>query len=1803
MVKLDIARSGEYNDPTYLPHDTSIPSTTAPAISADGSSIAYVNKSGALILYKISGNSYTTLDSGSGCSAPSFSWYGNRIAYVKNGTVLVANNNGTNYATLGSIASGMVPAINADKSSTGTDGYFVTYQSSSDNNVYVYDLRNASSPVVSQYTTGVSSGTQINPQFTDDFGGTANSGTVVYDAWTGSTSTTVNSGTVYYASNTAPTVSVPAVSTDINAAKTVTIALSDVETPWNQLAVTLTNPSNATMTYSNSGSSPTLTVTGTTLGTASASIKVSDGLLSTTQTFNVTVDSAPTAAANLSCQTDAGAPVTVAAPGLLSGASGGNGGPYSVASYSTTSAHGGTVSVTDSTGAYTYTPPSGFTGTDTFTFKITDGVATSAAATVTITVYADPAAANQSYTTDVALPLTVAAGGLLSGDSGGNGTTLTATPFSGATAFGGTVNINANGSFTYTTPSSTFVGKDTFTYTLTDGIGTSAPATATITINPLPTAQDLFYHMYAGNTQAISLLTGDTGTGTLSATNIGTPDDGTLTNINLTAGTCTYTPDMGYTGPDSFTYCVTDGIGVSAQATVTISVTATPVAVDQSYTVVDGNTLTVPAPGILTNDQGADLTVAGNTTTADGKLSVGTDGSFTYTPQANFCGPDSFTYTVTDGYTTSNSATVYITVYSVPVAVNDTYNDIGGGKLSIPAKGVLANDTNADNGTLTATLCTGPGCGPNDGQVTLNADGSFVYTPNANFWGTDSFTYTASDAHATSQPATVTINVYSVPVAVNDTYNDIGGGKLSIPAKGVLANDTNADNGTLTATLCTGPGCGPNDGQVTLNADGSFTYTPNATFWGTDSFTYTASDANATSQPATVTINVYSVPVVVNQSYTDPNGGPLTVAAPGVLANATNADNGALTAALGTGPANGTVKLNSDGSFTYTPNANTWGTDSFTYTASDANATSQPATVTINVYSVPVANNDNYSVNANSVLQVSAPGVLSNDTNADKNALSAVLGTGPTDGTLKLNSDGSFTYTPNTGFWGSDSFTYTVSDANTTSQPATVTISVNPTIIAQNDNYSVAAENVLSVNAAQGVLANDSLIGPGSLTAVIHTSPANGSLQLNSDGSFTYTPNVGFSGTDSFTYRATNGTVVSNLATTTITVTPAEFSVSNQSYTVVQENILTVSAAQGLLSNDSNPEGQALTAVIHTSPAHGSVTINADGSFNYTPVSGFNGTDSFTFRATNGTVVSNSGTVTITVTPAQFSVSNQSYTVVQENTLTVSAAQGLLSNDSNPDGFTLSAVIHTSPAHGSVTINADGSFSYTPNTGFNGTDSFTFRATNGTVVSNSGMVTITVTPAQFSVSNQSYTVVQENTLTVSAAQGLLSNDSNPEGQALTAVIHTSPAYGSVTINTDGSFSYTPMSGFNGTDSFTFRATNGTVVSNSGTVSISVTPAEFAVNNNVYTVVEDNTLTVTAANGMLADDSNPAGLTLTAQLHTSPANGSLKLNSDGSFTYTPNVGFSGTDSFTYRAVNGSVVSNTGTATITVTPAQFSVSNQSYTVVQENTLTVSAAQGLLSNDSNPEGQALTAVIHTSPAHGSVTINADGSFSYTPVSGFNGTDSFTFRASNGTVVSNSATVTITVTPAEFSVSNQSYTDVQENTLTVSAAQGLLSNDSNPEGQALTAVIHTSPAHGSVKINTDGSFSYTPNTGFNGTDSFTFRATNGTVVSNSATVTITVTPALFIAIADTYTCNEGQKLTVAAAQGVLSNDSNPNGYTLTAALHSSTTNGSMKLNADGSFTYTPNVGFSGTDSFTYRATNGSVVSNIATVTINVTP
>jgi VCBS repeat-containing protein len=391
-------------------------------------------------------------------------------------------------------------------------------------------------------------------------------------------------------------------------------------------------------------------------------------------------------------------------------------------------------------------------------------------------------------------------------------------------------------------------------------------------------------------------------------------------------------------------------------------------------------------------------------------------------------------------------------------------------------------------------------------------------------------------------PAGTTIESYFFdfdPVGTACCPNSVGSIRFDGDILGVIFTASRLDE-TDDPLAYSGTDYSPTEGrEVNTGSNDTFTISSDRR---TISFNFTADtgqdqmrvilDAGVENEP----------PVAVNDAYSVAEDMVLTVAAPGVLGNDTDADGDALEALLGSEPARGTLILNADGSFTYTPDANFTGTDQFTYQASDGELTSDPATVTLTVSAgtnAPVAQDDAYAATEDTPLTVPAPGVLANDTDPDGDTLTAVQVSPPQHGTLTLNPDGSFTYTPDPGFTGPDTFTYRASDGALTSNTATVTLTVTPepnrAPVAVDDAYSVTENATLTVP-APGVLANDTDPDGDTLMAALVSPPQHGDLTLNPDGSFTYTPDPGFTGPDTFTYRASDGTLTDD-ATVTLTVT------------------------------------------------------------------------------------------------------------------------------------------------------------------------------------------------------------------------------------------------------------------------------------------------------------------------------------------------------------------------------------------------------------------------------------------------------------------------------------------------------------------------------------------------------------------------------------------------------------------------------------------------------------------------------------------
>ncbi|WP_295129274.1 Ig-like domain-containing protein [uncultured Chitinophaga sp.] len=1478
-------------------------------------------------------------------------------------------------------------------------------------------------------------------------------------------------------------------------------------------------------------------------------------------------------------------------------------------------------------------------GTYVFRWTISNSPCAASADDVTIIRNAAPVAQNDVATTneDTQVAINVAAN-----DNDADGTLLAGSVVIVTQPTYGTLTVNSNNTVTYV-PAPNYNGSDNFSYTIKDNLNTvSNTATVTITVTPVndvPVAGDDKINDLQDqvlNLPPPGLLANDVDPDgeQLSASVVTFPANGTLV-IN-SDGSLTYTPRAGYVGQDVFSYKVCDASNTCDTGTVTIdigNVNDVPVANADTYTVLEDNVLTVAAAGVLGNDTDADgdqLSATVITAPAKGTLTLNSNGSFVYTPNANANGPDSFTYNACDASGACSSATVTINITAVndkPLAVDDAYNTNEDVALTVGGAGVITNDSDPDNDVLTATIITAPA----HGTVTLNAAGNFVYTPAANYNGIDNFTYRLCD-NGTPQlcdTGLVTITVSPVNdtvIITNDTYTTAEDVALSVGAPGVLGNDVDPDGDALTATVVTQPA----RGTLTFNANGSFVYTPAANYNGADSYTYRACDGAGACRVGTVNITVTAVndaPVGIDDSYTLNEDVTLTIAAPGVLSNDTDIDGNALTVTVAVAPLHGTLTLNANGSFTYVPNSNYNGTDQFSYRVCD-NGTPQLCdtglvTLTVNpVNDVPVATDDTYTMAEDGTLNVTAAGVLVNDTDPDGNVLTASVITGPLNGTLTLNADGSFRYVPAANYNGTDLFIYRVCDNGGACDTATANITVtavNDRPLSAPDSYTTSEDNTLTV-AAPGVMFNDRDVDGDALTVSLVSTAANGTLTLNANGSLSFVPNANYNGVTSFVYRVCDGGALCDTNTATITVTAVNDVpvAANDTYTVTEDIPLTI-AAPGLLANDTDADGDVLNASLLTAPQQGTIVINGNGSFVYTPASNYNGPDVFTYQVCDASGACVTGTVNLTVTAANDAPlsGDDAYTVGEDRVLTI-ATPGVLFNDVDIDNDPMTASVVRLPLYGTLALNTNGSFTYTPNANYNGLDTFIYRACdNGTPsLCDTAIVVLTVTPeADAPIAGDDNLATNEDVPLTITPQSLLANDTDADvGQTLTVSIYAQPANGTLSVNGAGNFVYTPNANFNGTDRFVYRVCDNGAPSlcDTATVTITVTAVNDApvIRDDNYTAEEDAVLTVPAS-GVLLNDFEADGETMTALLLTQATHGTVVVAADGGFTYTPDPNFNGLDSFSYRACDASGNCTPGKVRIVVSPGNDVpvAVNDSYTLLEDTPLNI-AAPGVIANDTDVDADSLTVSVNTQPTKGELTLNANGSFIYIPNADVNGVDSFKYNICDPGGACAIGTVVLNITPVNDTVqARDDEYNTDEDVVLVIAAPGVLQNDIDKEGDALTATLigAVSPAQGTfTAFGTNGGFTFTPALDYNGTVTVEYRVCESNGACDTANIIINVgeenDPP--VAVDDSrpeYAVGEDSILNIPASIGVLANDTDPDNVTVSASLATPPANGTVTLNADGSFTYIPNADFNGTDQFTYNVCDAGNLCDVGLVTITV--
>ena len=551
------------------------------------------------------------------------------------------------------------------------------------------------------------------------------------------------------------------------------------------------------------------------------------------------------------------------------------------------------------------------------------------------------------------------------------------------------------------------------------------------------------------------------------------------------------------------------------------------------------------------------------------------------------------------------------------------------------------------------------------------------------------------------------------------------------------------------------------------------------------------------------------------------------------------------------------------------------------------------------------ADNASLVTNEDTALTIDPSVLLGNDVDVDGDALSIISVQNAVNGTVALV-DGKVVFTPAANFNGNGSFSYTVNDGKGGSDTASVTVGVKPV-----NDVPTAANQTLVINedtpVSGKIVATDA--DNDTLSYTLLTAASHGSLALNTaTGAYTYTPAANYNGADSFTVRVSDGKGGLVDSVVTLGITPV--------------NDAPIATTQVLSTNEDTPvtgkviaqdvDGDTLSYQLIGDASHGTLVINpGTGSFTYTPAANYNGTDSFTVRVSdgNGSFTDNVIAIGINAVNDAPETANQSQDVAEDGQL-----DGAITA-TDVDGDKLAYALVSGPQNGGLLLDTEtGSYSYRLNPGYNGSDSFSIRVSDGnggTVVSK---VDVTVQPVNDApvVTPIALAAMAEDGSMVITSEQLLGGATDPDGDSLTVVdLQVASGNGSLTSNPDGTWTFTPAKDWNGNVSFDFGVSDGSVtVANTASLVVNAVNDDPVTATDSATTLEDTAVTL----DVLANDRDVDGDTLTLTGGTAE-HGSVSVV-DGKLVYTPDANFSGTDTITYGVSDGQQGIATGTATVSI-----------------------------------------------------------------------------------------------------------------------------------------------------------------------------------------------------------------------------------------------------------------------------------------------
>ncbi|MFS1986861.1 tandem-95 repeat protein [Vibrio splendidus] len=1187
--------------------------------------------------------------------------------------------------------------------------------------------------------------------------------------------------------------------------------------------------------------------------------------------------------------------------------------------------------------------------------------------------------------------------------------------------------ITDNGDGTYTiTPEENFNGEFSISYSVDDGNGGVTPAELDVTVTAVNDLSVIYDHNYTVNEDGSLTFTDEQLLA--GATDID-GDDLSVESVNYEGtdgvftdngdGTYTFAPNENFNGNVDLTYDVSDGTDVvSANIDVqVVPINDVPVAGTTSYTVAEDGSITLSDAQLLANSSDvegevfvSDVTYSGT----DGVFTDNGDGTYTFAPNENFNGDISLDVSVMDedGATAETTAGIdVIAVNDLPVAGSTAYSVDEDDVITLSDAQLLANSSDLE-GDVSVSDVSYSGT---EGIFTNNGDGTYSFAPNENFNGNVSLDVIVADEDGATAQTTAGIEVIAVndaPVAGNVAYSVDEDGSITLSQEQLLANASDVDGDNLTAANLT---AGDN-ATVTANDDGSFTITPDADFNGDIDLSFDVSDGIETVQAGVdLTVNpVNDLPTAADQSFTVEEDGTLTFTDADLLAGAADIDGDDLSIAdVSYTGSEGVFTDNGDGTYSFAPNENFNGDVNLGFTVSDGTEkvdANIDVTVT-DINDAPVAGATSYQMNEDGTITLSPEQLIANSSDVDGQVSLDSVSYSGTDGILVQNEDGSVTFAPNENFNGDISLDVTVIDDDGATAETTAgieVIAINDAPVAGNVAYSVDEDGSITLSQEQ-LLANASDVDGDDLTATNLSAGDNATVTANDDGSFTITPDADFNGDIDLSFDVSDG-IETVQAGVDLTVNPVNDlpTAADQSFTVEEDGTLTFTDAD-LLAGAADIDGDDLSiADVSYTGAEGVFTDNGDGTYSFAPNENFNGDVNLGFTVTDGTEKVDAN-IDVTVTDVNDApvAGSTSYQMNEDGTITISPEQ-LIANSSDVDGEVSLESATYSGSNGTLVQNDNGSVTFTPNENFNGDISLDVVVTDddgATVTTTAGIEVLAVNDGPVSEEVE-LTTAEDSTILITQDMLLAqaTDIDNTADELSASGLQIDPSLGELLDNEDGTWSFAPNENFNGDVPMTFNVSDGQeTISVDG--NIDVTPVndapeapmiEMQGEEDVVMVI-DPAYIASQVTDLDGDEISIESITVRA-----PANATLTQQPDGMYHLVTTQDFNGLVELGYQATDGEEVVD-GSLNVDVIPvndAPFNVGNAMMTTNEDGAFTFDAGDLMnLFGDIDTADLVVSRIITAEGEDGGeVTDNGDGTWTFTPTGDFAGVSDLQVVVSDG-------------------------------------------------------------------------------------------------------------------------------------------------------------------------------------------------------------